>query len=300
MNAAATLLVDSRCALGEGIVWCERRQLLYWCDIDGARLWRFDPATGRAQSWLLHEPVACVALSDGDDLLLGLAKGLYRCDVEGSLACSTLTPQLLAQVEPELGSTRTNDGRADRDGNFVFGTKGADLDGAPLGRFYQYSARHGLRPLALPLAAIPNSIGFDASGRRMIFCDSPDGRIRRCAYDADRADVSEIVDLVVPDGAGEPDGSCVDAEDALWNAQWGAARVVRYTRDGAIDRIVEVPASQASCCVIGGAGLDTLFITSARTGMDRDALQRELTAGGVFSLALGQALGRPADRVRLA
>jgi L-arabinonolactonase len=298
MNATATLLVDSRCALGEGVVWCDRRQLLYWCDIDGARLWRFDPATAHAQSWLLHEPLACIALAGNGELLLGLANGLYRCDVEASLARATLTPQLLAQVEAGDPDTRLNDGRADRAGNFVFGTKSGST--ARRGRFYQYSAERGVRPLALPPAAIPNSIGFDARGTRMFFCDSPDRTIRRCDYDADRAVVSDSVDFATLDIDGEPDGSCVDVEDALWNAQWGASCVVRYTPDGAIDRRVRVPASQASCCIIGGARLDTLFITSARTGLDADALRREPAAGGVFAFNLGRTLGRPADRVRLA
>ena len=30
----ARLTVDSRCAHGEGVLWCERRQALLWVDID--------------------------------------------------------------------------------------------------------------------------------------------------------------------------------------------------------------------------------------------------------------------------
>jgi sugar lactone lactonase YvrE len=29
-----------------------------------------------------------------------------------------------------------------------------------------------------------------------------------------------------------PDGSCIDADDHLWNAQWGGGEIVRYRSDG--------------------------------------------------------------------
>ena len=62
---------------------------------------------------------------------------------------------------------------------------------------------------------------------------------------------------------GFPDGSCVDAEGCLWNAEWGAARVVRYTPAGKIDRVLEVPAKNPTCCCFGGERYDTLYITTA-------------------------------------
>ena len=37
--------------LGEGPVWDERAQRLYWVDIKAPAIWRLDPATGATQSW---------------------------------------------------------------------------------------------------------------------------------------------------------------------------------------------------------------------------------------------------------
>ena len=68
-------------------------------------------------------------------------------------------------------------------------------------------------------------------------------------------------------GEGEPDGSCIDADGCLWNAQWGGAVLVRYAPDGMVERIVETPARQPSCVAIGGPGLDQLLCTSARVGL---------------------------------
>jgi L-arabinonolactonase len=131
----------------------------------------------------------------------------------------------------------------------------------------------------------------------MYFCDSVAPRILRCRYDAATAMVSDIGVFVELDTPGaEPDGSVIDDEGALWNAQWGAGRVVRYLPDGRVDRIVRTPAAQPSCCVLAG---DTLYITSARVGLDAAALADQPLAGGVFAHGTGRALARAEDRVRL-
>lgn len=292
----AQLLVDSRCELGEGILWCDRRKLLYWTDILAGRLWRFDPATARSRYWQLHQALGCLALAEDGRLLLGLAKGLYSADPEAHLHSDTLPLQLLAAVEADDPHTRLNDGRADRAGNFVFGTKSEHADGRRAGRFYQWSARHGLRPLALPQAAIPNAICFSPDGGRMYFCDSPDGRILTTSYNAGQASTGEVELFVTLAEAGvEPDGAVVDDEGGLWNAQWGAGRVLRYTPDGTIDRMIELPARQASCCVLGE---DVLYVTSARIGLDAPVLDAEPSAGGVFTLS-GTDVRARVDRVVL-
>ena len=203
----------------------------------------------------------------------------------------------LVDVEPGDAMTRVNDGRADRSGGFVFGTKSEHPDGRRAGRFYQYTAAHGLRALALPPSAIPNSICFDAAGTRMYFCDSIDPRILSCRYDAERATVGDVEVFVELDTEGaSPDGSIVDAEGALWNAQWGASRVVRYLPDGRVDRIVRIAAPQPSCVALRG---DTLFISSARVGLPAHVLAAQPASGGIFAHHVGRVLSRGEDRVRL-
>ncbi|MEO6102185.1 MAG: SMP-30/gluconolactonase/LRE family protein, partial [Pseudoxanthomonas sp.] len=262
----ATLAVESRCALGEGILWCDRRRILLWTDIDACQLWQHDPASSHTQHWDLPDPLGCLALAEDGRLLLALAKGLYIADLPAATQ-SLLPLQHLLDVEPGISDTRSNDGRADRHGNFVFGTKGESRDsGAPMGGYYQYSARHGLRALGLPAAAIPNSICFSLDGSLMYYCDSRHPRLMCCDYDAARARISNPrVFAEVDDQDASPDGSIIDASGLLWNAQWGASRVVRYQADGQVDRIIRVPASQPSCCCFGGDNFDLLYITTARS-----------------------------------
>ena len=295
--ATAALAVDSRCQLGEGIVWDQRAQCLYWTDILSARLWMHAPASGETHRWELPEPLGCLALCEDGRLLLALAKSIRIADAP--VPGAPLALETLCALEPELGaSTRSNDGRCDRHGNFVFGTKDETGADPPLGRYYQFSIAHGLRPLPLPDAAIPNSICFSPDGATLYFCDSATPRILRCAYDPESATVSTPEVFAQVEGGGAPDGSTVDAEGHLWNAQWGAGRAVRYAPDGRVDRIVAIPAGMPSCCAIGGERLDTLYVTTAREDMDAAALAAAPTAGGVFALALDAPQGLPEARLR--
>src|SRR5204862_3493459 len=199
-----SLFVDCKCTLGEGIVWWRERHALLWTDIEGRRLWMHDARGTR--NLTLPDRLGSLAPCESGAVLLALAKGLFVASVDGSDEQLTLRP--LAAVEPDLQSTRANDGRTDRDGNFVFGTM--DMrDGHPAtGSFYQWSARHGLRRLELPKVGIANSICFSPDGESMYFCDSPQRRIMRGRYHAREARVDAISGFVtVADGS--PDGSVV-------------------------------------------------------------------------------------------
>jgi sugar lactone lactonase YvrE len=241
-----------------------------------------------------------LALCQTGQLLLGLAKGLYLADPDSAQE-GRLVLEKLADVEADNAETRINDGRSDRNGNFVFGTKSERADNAPIGAFYQYSGQYGLRRLQLPAAAIPNSICFSADGRSMYYCDSVQPQILCCDYDADAAAVSDSRVFAHVDAAGaSPDGSIIDADGCLWNAQWGASRVVRYRSDGQVDRVVPLPVKNPSCCTIGGAAYDRLYISSARVDNSAQELARTPGAGGIWEIPLPRSLGLPESRIELA
>ncbi|KWD91014.1 SMP-30/gluconolactonase/LRE family protein [Burkholderia ubonensis] len=273
--ARATLLVDSRNTLGEGATWCDVTGTLYWGDIEGARLWRCRADGTGAASWPMPERLACFALTDEPDVLLvGLATHLAFFDLR------TETFTRIVDVEPEL-PTRLNDGRCDPHGAFVFGMK--DEGGEPpraVGGFYRLNADLTLERLALPPAAIANSIAFSPDGSKMYFCDSLVREIFVCDYRAggDVANVRSFARLT--DANGDPDGSTIDRDGGLWSAQWGGRRVVRYGPDGVETERIAVPTAQPSCVALDGDG--RLYVTSARVGLSDDALAVDEHAGGVF------------------
>ncbi|MEO5672392.1 MAG: SMP-30/gluconolactonase/LRE family protein [Ramlibacter sp.] len=86
---------------------------------------------------------------------------------------------------------------------------------------------------------------------------------------------------------GYPDGSAVDADGGLWNAQWDGGCVVRYDGDGVETARIGLPVSRPTCPAFGGQDLGRLFVSSARIGLDDEALRAQPMAGGVFALAPG-------------
>jgi L-arabinonolactonase len=278
----AALLLDTKCTLGEAATWCAKSGRLYWTDIEGARLWRYDPSDGRSTFWRMPERLATFAVcADPHYLLLGLATHLAFFDL------ATGETRRIVDIEPGL-TTRVNDGRCDRQGRFVFGTKDESSPARAVGGFYRLNTDLSLERLPLPAPAISNSIAFSPDGATMYYCDSLIPEIRACDYRADGS-IARDRQFTQVRGAGvEPDGSTVDRDGGLWNAQWNGARVVRYGPDGVETDRIEVPTVQTTCVALGGPRLGTLYITSARIGLDAAALANDTRAGGVFVAVPGR------------
>lgn len=274
--------------LGEGLLWQGGRW--WWTDIESATLHAWRPGCAAPESCRLPDRLGSFAHTRSGRVLLGLAKRLCIATLGDNLALMQL--QTLSAVDAAEPRTRINDGRTDRRGYFVFGTLNEAKEKRPIASFYQFSLQHGLRRLALPAVAIANSICFSLDGRTMYFCDSTTQRIQQCDYDAESAQVGNVRLFTQVDAVGaSPDGSVIDAEGCLWNAQWGAGRVARYDPAGRLMGAWRTPAAHTTCPAIGGEDADQLMLTTARAELGRDALMAQPLSGSLFGLRLPQALG---------
>lgn len=264
---------DTRaCMLGEGPLWHPERAQLFWFDILGKTL--LSQSGGKAISWAFDECVSAAGWIDADRLLIASETGLWQFDL-GSGQRS-----LIAPLEADQPLTRSNDGRADPWGGFWIGTMGfnAEHGAGAIYRLYQGEIRKLVEDVT-----ISNSIAFSPDRQFAYYTDTPTRQIMRVSLDADTGwpvrDADVFADL--KQSGRNPDGSVVDSEGCLWNAQWGAGQVARYAPDGTLMKTYDVPAAQATCPAFGGPELETVFVTTAAQGLEgaHDGQTFEFAAG---------------------
>lgn len=277
---AAELLADDRSILGESPVWCDRRQRLFYVDSRAPAFRFYDPAAGKTTSHPLPETTGSICLTQTDDLLVAMTTGIYRLSEDGTLG------DQLAAPETDKPDNRFNDGRCDRAGRFIVGTMN-DRQRVPTGSLWQLSRERGCRLLCGDII-VPNSIAFSPDDKRMYFADTYRHVIHVFDYDLSTGEISNRRLFSDMNGwKGRPDGSQIDADGCLWNAEYAGGRVVRYTPDGRIDRIVTLPVSQPTSCTFGGRDLDELYITTASQRLSPEQLASEPLAGALFVVRPG-------------
>ena len=264
--------------LGECPVWDDQEQALYWVDIRRPALRRLDPA-GDTETREMPGLVGAIALTRPGTLLVALAERVALYDWR--------TGQLhtVAELPVQRPGHRFNDGRCDRQGRFWVGTM-HNLTRAPEGVLYRLDPPGTLVPV-LDKLCIPNSLAWSPDGQAMYFADSLRHCISRHDFDPRAGAMGEARPFAATSPPGFPDGSTVDAEGCLWNAEFNAGRVVRYAPDGRVDRVIPVPTRRPTSCGFGGPDLRTLFITSTSQDMSDAELEDEPLAGALFALDAG-------------
>ena len=273
-------VIDCQNTLGECPAWSVDEQKLYWLDIEKSELWRYDPENGETRVWKTPERTGSFAFCEKGGLLVALESCLAFWNPETGKTAK------IKVMEPDLPTTRMNDGRCDRQGRFIVG--GMDESG----KFERISNVYRLeRDLSVHKiisgVACANSICFSPDGRVMYFADTPTGEIWAYDYNTITGDISnKKVFANFSDQPGTPDGSIVDGEGCLWNAQWNGHRVVRYFLDGTIDRVISIPVMNPTCIAFGGKNLDVLYVTTARYLMTPEQIKSEPLAGGLFAITV--------------
>lgn len=282
----AELVLDARNGTGESPVWHGAEQALYWVDIPARKLCRWIPTTGQASSWLAPEMLACIAMTPvANTWIAGAQSGVFRLELkdDGQLGFESLAP-----VSHALPGMRFNDGRCDRQGRFLAGTMLMNMDAcASVGCVYSYQKESSLIKL-LDGFITPNGMAFSPDGRTLYLSDSHPSVQSVWAFDYDLgtgtpSNRRRFIDMKpLP---GRPDGAAVDADGCYWICGNDAGLIHRFTPEGRLDRSLAVPVKKPAMCAFGGAGLDTLFVTSIRPeGID---LSDQPLAGGVFALRPG-------------
>lgn len=306
----AEIALPARAELGEGPTWDSETQSLIWVDIIAGKVHRFRPDRGADVAAETGTSVGSVGLRTGGGLVLSLADGLALASADqvrialpesarqplpgGRHAGTALEYERVPGLEIEGEKVRFNEGKADPEGRFLAGTMHWE-EREPLGSLYQITP-DGQASVLLDGITVANGLDFTGDRRTMYYIDSAVGGVDAFDRDPETGRLSgrrRVAD--VPSSAGVPDGMTLDAEGCLWVAVWGGGEVRRFSPDGRLIGVAEIPARQVTSAAFGGEHLDELFITTARIGQSQRELAAQPRAGDIFWLRPGVA-GRPWPR----
>jgi sugar lactone lactonase YvrE len=264
--------------LGEVPIWSAREAALYWIDAFKPALHRLEPATGRVTSWTPPVKLGSFALRAGGGMVLASRAGLGLYDP------ATGSFELVHNPEADRPNNWLNDGRCDRRGRFWVGSMDRMIQ-QPSARLYRFDPDRACHVMADGIW-LTNTVAFSPDDRALYVGDSHLKTIFRYDFDLAAGTIANRRPFAVIDH-GIPDGSCVDADGFLWNAQFDAGQVVRYAPDGRIDRTIALPVTRPTSCTFGGADLATLFVTTATFRLSEAERAAQPLAGGVLAIDAG-------------
>ncbi|HEV2527501.1 MAG TPA: SMP-30/gluconolactonase/LRE family protein [Thermomicrobiales bacterium] len=277
-----SLVLDLPLQLGEGAIWHEGECKLYFVDIQGKTLHRFDPRTGEHAVVLEGQTISGMTVQETDELLLFQDGGRISRFVDGNVIP-------LREPIPEDAGTRFNDVIADPRGRVFCGTMpSSDRPG----HLYRLDPDGSLRTV-IHDAGVSNGMDFSTDGRWFYHTNTTRETITRYPYDLETGDFPEHGGEVIigppTDREGKPDGMTFDATGGIWSCHWGGSAVHHFSPQGDHLQTVTIPAKNVTSIAFVGDDYRRAYITSAG-GDDRDANGE--FAGSVFVLDCPTA-GRP-------
>jgi D-xylonolactonase len=261
--------------LGEGALWSARERAVWFVDIKGRQIHRYDETTRTRRSWPAPEDVGFIVAARGGRFICGLKSGLYEFDpADGKF-------QLLTLVDSHRPRNRLNDAHVDAAGRLWFGTMDDD-EAKPNGALYRFDAT-GLHRCDDDYV-ITNGPATSPDGRTLYHIDTLKREIYAFDLAADGSLSKRRVFARVAETDGHPDGPVVDATGCVWVGLFGGWGVNRYSPSGELLGKLSLPVANCTKAAFGGADLQTLYITTAWKELSADQRTQQPLAGGLFSV----------------
>jgi len=285
MNGEAELIWDAQAELGEGPAWDPSRACLWFVDIKGRKLHRYDPADAGKQSWDTPDQTGFALPADDGSLICGVRGGLHRFNPESGAF------DLVERVEADRPQNRLNDGFVAPDGTLWFGSMD-DSEETISGALYRWRGgeltRHddGYR--------VTNGPALSPNGRIMYHNDTTERRV----YAFDHADgVLTNKRLFATTEDGFADGPSVDAEGVLHVGLFNGWGVARFSPAGERIGTIRLPVQTVTKAAFGGTDLRDLYCTTAWLG-NADKRPEQPTLGGLYRVRV-ETPGLPQARIKL-
>jgi sugar lactone lactonase YvrE len=270
----AELALKLECNVGEGPFWDDVKQDLYFVDIMNKQIKMFSLTSKLVETVQFNQEIGAVFLDQKSNLIVAARDGIFAATRDGVL------DTLLAPIELEDTSIRTNDAKCDAYGRMWVGTMAFDFTPGAAALF-SFDSKDLKK--VVPDLTVSNGIGWSLDKKIMYFIDSPTKRVDMFDFDLEGGELrNRRPFLLLGELDAFPDGLTTDEDGGVWVALFGGGEVRRFDSQGTLTHIVEIPVKQVTSCCFGGGDMSDLYITTAQNGMDSDSLIREPLAGSLF------------------
>ncbi|KAK0341278.1 hypothetical protein LTR94_027032, partial [Friedmanniomyces endolithicus] len=255
--------------LGEGPVWDEARQVLWFVDIKGRQLHQFAPDQGARRSWTAPDQIGFALPAEDGSLICGVRGGLHRFDPE------TGQFDLILPVEADRPQNRLNDGYVAPDGSLWFGSMD-DSEALETGALYRWFegelVRHddGYGVTNGPCLSPDGSVLYhhDTLNRTILAFDHQAGLLSNRRVFARTED-------------GFADGPSMDADGVLHVGLFNGWGVAQFSAQGERIGTISAPVQTVTKAAFGGKDLRDLYLTTAWLG-NADKRVDQPSLGGLF------------------
>jgi D-xylonolactonase len=273
MASQPELIANYHCETGENPLWHAMERRLYWTDIPGGRMFRYDPATNTHEQFYIGRPVGGFTIQEDGSLLLFMDRGTVECWRDGVM--KTVIEEIAAERE-----FRFNDVIADPCGRVFCGIVD---DNGQKGRLYRLDP-DGTLTMLVDGIGCSNGMAFTADRKLFYYTDSLEYEIYLFDYDMETGAIgNQRVFARFGKDDGMPDGATLDSQGRLWSALWDGSAVVRLRNDGLVAERIELPTGKVSSVSFGGEDMQDMYVTTAGGNTPGDG---DTAAGALFRVRM--------------
>ncbi|MGN0355280.1 MAG: SMP-30/gluconolactonase/LRE family protein [Muricoprocola sp.] len=273
-------LTNLKGRLLEGCIWDEKKQQLYFADIECRKIYCYQPDCKSISDMEMKSYVSCVVLKEDGTLLAALPDGLYHVDFEKKTAERVMNSAL-----PE--GIRYNDGKCAPDGSLWIGSMSVKQDENAAHAGALFCIKKEQIQTIYSGFTIPNGLAWEREEPYFYHVDTPTGNVYSYRITENGYLTEKKVAVDLQKEKGSPDGMCMDSQGKLWIAMWGGYQVIcADPKTGEVLEHLPVEAENVSCCCFGGSNLDELYITTAQNeagnGGELFVQKMNVTGGKVY------------------
>jgi len=272
---------DAKAIIGEGPIWVEEQNSLYWVDINSKQILIYNQNNFTNKIIQLPYKIGWAFPSNKNlnILLCGFKNFIGKYNI------TTKNIEIIHEINEKHKNNRLNDAKFDCKGNLWTGTMDDDAITAS-GYLYKFSNINTKFVQDGPYI-VTNGPAINYNETILYHADSISQEIYKFKINKNY-DLVEKTSFIQYNTTkdGFPDGMTIDTDDHLWVARYGANKITRYDPSGQPNYEIILPAKNVTSCCFGGPNYNILYITTARNGLSDNELELFPFSGGLFKIEL--------------